>query len=131
MPPFSSALYYPSIDIRDERWLRTTALFWDSIRTIVPESIRQPYSGHLARELCGEGVLRPVRVSSGMEEIEELSDSVLDYLTDPSSAGVLFGLTTTLDGTFTLKNYRTRFVKSSKFIQMNYHMKFVRNLIAP
>lgn len=87
---FSSALYYPYIDIKDERWLRSAALFWDSIRTIVPVSHRDPYSNDFARILCDEGVLEPVRVSSDMEEVEELTERVLDYLTDPASVGVMF-----------------------------------------
>lgn len=87
---FTSALYYPYIDIRDERWLRSAALFWDSIRTIVPVSYRDPYTNDFARTLCDEGVLVPVRVSSDMDEVEELTDKVLDFLTDPASAGVMF-----------------------------------------
>lgn len=86
----SSALYYPYIDIKNERWLRSATLFWDSIRTIVPISHREPYSSAFARELNDEGVLDPVRVQSDMEEIEGLTDTVLDYLTDPASAGVMF-----------------------------------------
>lgn len=87
---FSSALYYPYIDIKDERWLRSAALFWDSIRTIVPISHRDPYSNDFARTLCDEGVLEPVRVSSDMDEVEELTDKVLDFLTDPASTGIMF-----------------------------------------
>lgn len=86
---FSSALYYPHIDIKDEQWLRSAALFWDSIRTIVPASYRDPYSSDFARALSDEGVLTPVRVSSDMDEIEELTDKVLDFLTDPASAGIM------------------------------------------
>ena len=40
---FESALYYPTIDIHNERWLKSAALFWDRIETIVPESEEQPY----------------------------------------------------------------------------------------
>jgi len=88
--PFSSALYYPYIDVKNDRWLRSAVLFWDSIRTIVPESYRDPYSSVVARELNDEGILEPVRVSSDMEEIESLTDTVLDFLTDPASACVMF-----------------------------------------
>lgn len=86
---FTSALYYPYIDIRDERWLRSAALFWDSIRTIVPASHRNPYSSDFARSLCDEGVLVPIRVSSEMDEIEALTDKALEFLTDPVSANVI------------------------------------------
>ncbi len=87
---FSSALYYPYIDIRNERWLRSAALFWDSIRTIVPVSHRNPYSSEFARDLNDEGILFPVRVQSDMEEIENITDVVMDYITDPASTGVIF-----------------------------------------
>lgn len=87
---FSSALYYPYIDIRNERWLRSATLFWDSIRTIVPASHPTPYSKNFARDLCDEGVLVPIRVSSDMPEIEDLTEKVLDFLTDPASAGVIY-----------------------------------------
>lgn len=88
--PFSSALYYPYIDIKNEGWLRSAALFWDSIRTIAPESVREPYSSAFARELNDEGVLEPVRVSSGMDEVESLTPDVLDFLTDPATTAVMF-----------------------------------------
>lgn len=87
--PFSSALYYPYIDIRDERWLRGAAVFWDSIRTIVPESVREPYSSEFARELNDEGILEPVRVSSEMEEVDDLAEAALDFLTDPISSALI------------------------------------------
>jgi len=88
---FSKALYYPTIDVKNERWLRSAVLFWDSIRTIAPVSYPVPYSNAFARVLYDEGVLNPVRVSSGMDEVEELTDKVLEYLTDPAAAGVMLG----------------------------------------
>ena len=76
----SQVLYYPWIDIRDESWLKTSLLYWDSVRTIVPESIESPYSTETGRALQDAGFLVPLRVQSGMEEIEELTDDVLTYL---------------------------------------------------
>lgn len=87
----SSALYYPYIDVQNERWLRSAVLFWDELRTIVPESIREPYSSETAKALADSGVLIPVKVASDMQEIQELTDSVLDYLTDPAAAPLLIG----------------------------------------
>ena len=77
---FSQALYYPWIDIRDEAWLKTSLLYWDSVRTIVPESIDEPYSTETGRLLHDAGFLLPVRVHSGMEEIEDLTDDVISFL---------------------------------------------------
>jgi len=34
---FENALYYPHIDIHNDRWLKSAALFWDRIETIVLE----------------------------------------------------------------------------------------------
>ena len=87
----TSALYYPDIDITDVSWLKSAALFWENIRTIVPEGFARPYSDPFAQELHDEGILLPLSVAYEMSEIEELSDNVLDYLTDPASIGVLFG----------------------------------------
>lgn len=89
--PHTSALYYPTIDIKNEKWLRSAILFWDSIKTIVPEGYRNPYSSRLAKILQDEDILSPINVNSDMEEIESLADDVLEYLTDPAAAGVLFG----------------------------------------
>lgn len=76
----SQALFYPWIDIRDEAWLKTSLLYWDSVRTIVPESIDAPYSTETGRALQDAGFLVPLRVHSGMQEIEELTDDALTYL---------------------------------------------------
>ncbi len=40
---FTRALYYPTIDITNETWLKTAILYWDEINTIVPSSISHPY----------------------------------------------------------------------------------------
>lgn len=79
MPP-TQALYYPWIDIRDEAWLKTSLLYWDTVRTIVPESIETPYSSETGCALQEAGFLVPLRVHSRMEEIEELTDDALTYL---------------------------------------------------
>ena len=77
---FTQAIYYPSIDISDEAWLKTSLLYWDSIRTIVPEAIRSPYSSDTARALQDVGFLVPLRVQSDMGEIRDLASDVLTYL---------------------------------------------------
>jgi hypothetical protein len=75
----AQALFYPSIDIHDEAWLKTSLLYWDSVRTIVPESINAPYSTKTGRALESAGYLIPLRVHSGMYEIEELTNDTLTY----------------------------------------------------
>ncbi|MEN6576784.1 MAG: DUF6236 family protein [Phycisphaerales bacterium] len=85
----SQALFYPWIDIRDEAWLKTSLLYWDSVRTIVPESIDSPYSTDAGHALEQAGFLIPLRVHSGMDEIEELTGEVLAYLSTTEGAEVL------------------------------------------
>lgn len=83
------ALFYPWIDIEDEGWLKASLLYWDSVRTIVPESIDSPYSTESGKELAKAGFLVPLRVQSGMEEIEELADDVISYLGTAEGAELL------------------------------------------
>jgi Family of unknown function (DUF6236) len=78
--PSSQALYYPWIDIADEAWLKTSLLYWDSVRTIVPESVNTPYSSETGRALQDAEFLIPLRVHSGMEELRELTDDVRTYV---------------------------------------------------
>jgi hypothetical protein len=83
------ALYYPWIDIHDEGWLKTALLYWDSVRTIVPEAIDAPYSTITGRALQEAGFLIPLRVRSGMEEIEELVSDVITYIGSAEGAELL------------------------------------------
>ncbi len=59
MMSFMVALYYPWIDFRDEGWLKSAILYWDSMRTIVPASISHPYSSRTAHQLQEAGILPP------------------------------------------------------------------------
>ncbi|MBI1745289.1 MAG: hypothetical protein HYR55_01725 [Acidobacteria bacterium] len=77
----AQALFYPWIDLRDEAWLKTSLLYWDSVRTIVPESVDAPYSTDTGRALEAAGFLVPLRIHSGMDETEELTaDTLLNSL---------------------------------------------------
>lgn len=86
---FTKALYYPYIRIQNEAWLKTALLYWDTIQTIVPESIDSPYSGDVSREFADSGLLRPLKVSPRRGEIQDLSGDVLNYLNSSEGAGVL------------------------------------------
>jgi hypothetical protein len=86
----SSVLYYPTIDVPDGAWLRSAVLFWDTVRTIVPEGYHQPYRSRFALDLQDEGVLRPISVNPDIPEVRSLSEDVLDYITDPAAAEVIF-----------------------------------------
>jgi hypothetical protein len=76
---FTKALYYPTIDIANEDWLKSAILFWDEIHTIVPESMSNPYQHRSSRYLADEGLLKPVFVNPDRTFIRELSSDVLNY----------------------------------------------------
>jgi len=86
---FTRALYYPTIDITNEQWLKTAVLYWDEINTIVPSSIDHPYEQPSTRFLADEGVIRPLFVNSDMDLIEGLTDDVLNYLNSNEGYQVL------------------------------------------
>jgi hypothetical protein len=90
---FTTALYYPWIDIRDDSWLKTALLYWDTVQTIVPESMTHPYSSALARVLQEKGFLLPLRVNSDMEEIQDLAQAAVAYL-ETTKGGELQALLT-------------------------------------
>ncbi|MEO6889445.1 MAG: hypothetical protein ABI456_09165 [Ktedonobacteraceae bacterium] len=62
--PFTRALYYPTIDIIDEAWLKTAMLYWNQILTIVPASIQHPYNTHTSRAFQDAKVLIPYYIGN-------------------------------------------------------------------
>ena len=80
---FESALYYPTIDIHNERWLKSAVLFWDRIETIVPESELRPYHRRCTRLLQEEGILFPRIVNPFCEEINGLEQDVIRFMDTP------------------------------------------------
>lgn len=86
---FTRALYYPTIDIHNENWLKTAILYWDEINTIVPSSIANPYEQQVTQFLADEGVVRPLYVNSDMDLIEGLANDVLNYLNSNEGYQVL------------------------------------------
>lgn len=79
-PAFSNALYYPTIDIEDTDWLKTSILFWDSISTIVPESLTHPYNQPDTQYLADIGFLRPLYINSDDKSVVGIEDEILDLL---------------------------------------------------
>lgn len=77
---FSKALFYPTIDIPDEDWLKTAYLFWDGIRTIVPESIAdRAYGNNTTMFLAEVGFLEPIVVRSDSRLLRPLVNVVKKY----------------------------------------------------
>lgn len=77
---FTKALFYPTIDIKNENWLKTAILFWDEINTIVPSSIDNPYQEQATKFLYDEGMITPFLVNPDQDFIEELSEETFNYL---------------------------------------------------
>lgn len=77
---FTKALFYPTIDIANENWLKTAILFWDKISTIVPASIDNPYQERATQYLHDIGLLTPIVVHPEQEVIEELVEETMNYL---------------------------------------------------
>lgn len=86
---FTKALYYPWIDIKNDTWLKNAMLYWDSIQTIVPQSVSNPYKNDTSKEFYENGYLIPLRVNSRMDEIETLQNEVLKYLNSKEAAAIL------------------------------------------
>lgn len=88
-PAFSNALYYPTIDIEDTNWLKTAILFWDSISTIVPESLNHPYKQPDTQYLADIGLLRPLYVNSNDRSVVGIEEDILDLLFSPEFIQVI------------------------------------------
>ncbi len=80
---FEEALYYPTIDIHNERWLKSAVLFWDRIETIVPESEDHPYKRRSTRILQEEGFLFPRIVNPFCEEVSGIEQDVIRFMDTP------------------------------------------------
>lgn len=77
---FSKALFYPTIDIHDEEWLKTAYLFWDEISTIVPQSmVGRAYENNTTQYLEDVGFLNPFVVNPDSSLVKNLVKPVKTY----------------------------------------------------
>lgn len=91
MSGFTHALYYPHIDIPDEGWLKTAALYWDRISTIAPRNIGAPYATADAQALQASDVLTPLWVDPNLDEVLFASREFAAYVETPQGAAALRG----------------------------------------
>lgn len=82
---FTKALYYPTIDIPEENWLKSAILYWDEIQTIVPTSIKTPYQNKLTQTLHDKGILTPFEIDPDNRLVTDLSETVLKYINEASN----------------------------------------------
>lgn len=76
---FNKALYYPWIVINDMGWLKTSALYWEEISTIVPASYGKPFHEIETRMLEEEGILKPFIVRSSTTSSATFRNEVIKY----------------------------------------------------
>jgi hypothetical protein len=89
---FTKSLYYPWIEVQDEIWLKNAILYWDTIQTIVPESITDPYTGKTAKEFYEAEALVPLQVNPELVgSIDGLMDDAMKYLETSEGMNVLLG----------------------------------------
>lgn len=86
---FNTTLYYPWIDIHDDSWVKTAILYWDEIKTIVPNGMGSPYHNEVAAILEQENILRPFNVSPLSKEVIEASEIVMQYFSTPEGMRIL------------------------------------------
>jgi len=65
------AIYHPYIDLTNGELIKTAALYWDELQTIVPESIREPYQSNLSKEAYRRGFLSPRIVHEGDDAVRK------------------------------------------------------------
>jgi len=74
------ALYYPWIDPTNGSTLRTAVLYFDELRTIVPESMEQPYTNAQSHIATQFNFLKPYFVNPNTDAIHRTShEFIQDY----------------------------------------------------
>ena len=79
------AIYYPTIDIYNSDWLKSALLYYDSIRTIAPSSVREPYSNQDTKILSKEGYLQPLRCELHSGLLDKLGERVVKLIDGSNS----------------------------------------------
>lgn len=77
---FEKALYYPTIDITNDRWLKSAVLFWDKIETIVPESEERPYRRRNTRILHENEILFAHKVDPFSDDVRGIEKDVIQFM---------------------------------------------------
>ncbi|WP_432405731.1 hypothetical protein [Wukongibacter sp. M2B1] len=85
----TKALYYPSIDIDNDRWLKSTLLYWDEINTIVPYSLKKFYYNETAMKLADLGVLRPYKMFPNSTVAKKTAIDFVNYLSTAEGKSIL------------------------------------------
>lgn len=78
-------LYYPTISIRSDRWLRQSLLYWDEIGAIIPDGYDDNDLPSDVQYLKHEGIFRPFRPNQithqGWEKVTEFESELVETIT--------------------------------------------------
>lgn len=77
---YTKALYYPTIDIENSNWMKSSVLFWDKIQTIVPEEINEPYKNLDSKILEDNGLLSPFILNKYSPLMKDFGDEIIQIL---------------------------------------------------
>lgn len=67
------ALYYPTIDIKDEDWLKNAYLFWDGIYTLTPDSMASAaFRNNTTQYLEDEGFLQTIKLNPDTPAVRDM-----------------------------------------------------------
>ena len=92
--PSSHALYYPTISFPDDGWLKTAALFWDTVATITPERERGRRESDTASIFRAAGIVDSAVIEEYPECVEAASHRAMTYLdTDAGHIALMQGRT--------------------------------------
>ena len=89
-PAFSNALYYPNTDIQNTDWLKTAVLFWDSISTIVPESVKKPYHEYETQYLADINFLRPLTINTDDKSVVAIEEDIIKIMHSTEVGSMIF-----------------------------------------
>ena len=120
---FKDALYYPFIEIPDESWIKTAVLYWDTISTIVPESIK-PYQSKTSEILNKEGILKATFVNPDLPDLEIVAEKVIGYLNSPEGQIFLLNIEDSNKSRINVEKFTSRY--QSDFI---HNRKFQNGLL--
>lgn len=85
----TKALFYPTIEINNENWLKANLLFWDEIYTIVPHSFNNPYTNSTTAILSEREILKPEYVNPDHMAVRELSQNIIEFINTEEGLNLL------------------------------------------
>jgi hypothetical protein len=72
MSNYGRALYYPYIEIRDDRWIKLAALYYDGLSRIVPHGV-QPEDSETVRRSMKNRIFFEILIPNLMQILSQMS----------------------------------------------------------